>query len=102
LQRNGCSVRWAIVNRRWNGLLVHGQNRASIFDPAISQYVISEYGGWALVCDSNDPADGRIMAMSGLKQTEVKSNDRNLVSKELELAKSTYQRSLHSTALPEA
>src|SRR5262245_27167743 len=47
-----------------------GENRASIFDPATSQYVQSQImvdGRWYATATAL--ADGRIMAMSGLTQT---------------------------------
>src|SRR5437762_6704383 len=47
-----------------------GENRASIFNPATSQYVQSQYmvdGRWYATATAL--ADGRIMAMSGLTQT---------------------------------
>src|SRR5207237_9098586 len=51
-----------------------GENRASIFNPATSQYVQSQNvvdGRWYATATAL--ADGRIMAMSGLTQTGAKS-----------------------------
>ena len=80
-----------------------GENRASIFNPATGQYVQSQNmvdGRWYATATAL--ADGRIMAMSGLKQTsEYKSDHRNLRSpKSRSGLESTYQRSLHPPLYP--
>jgi hypothetical protein len=109
LQRDGRSVRWTIVDCGWNvggaGLQLRGRKPG--FDLQSSNQsvrAVSDYGGSALVCDSDHACRwshyGHVRAHSS---RSYKSNDRNLRSPTswsgLEF---TYQRSLHPPALPKA
>ena len=82
-----------------------GENRASIFNPVTNQYVqSSEYGGWALVCDSDRACRwshyGHVRAHPN---RSYKSNGRNLRSPaSWSWLESTYQRSIHTPAFPKA
>ena len=109
LQRDGCSVRWTIVDCGWNGggdaLQLRGRKPGFDLQPSNQPVcAVSEYGGWALVCDSDRACRwshyGHVRAHPNRR---YKSNDRNLRSPaSWSGLESTYQRSIHAPALPKA